>query len=457
MSSSAVWQSQIDQHPAFTPTRIPSLYSDFTHLKETNPEGYAANLRAWKSLLLGYPKFVFTGGNELLQALVRNGNHPLHVDSALDKSVTENSLVPLSVYERHTSYYDSQKMSVGKLLGWFSLQVGFGVYHSAVKSPSTTSNWLKQDSYINIRKLEGFCADVVLPVVKRHSGTRAWVVQKDVLFEAIEAEMEARTKGERKENRASKLDLRDFGVLLTYLTRDVKVCVRQGTIFKFSERISVSMDLSILVAEEPPLEITEQDVSMLSIRSTLSQLERHQKDLHERILEKETQIKEQLQKKNLPQAKLQLKSKMLLLNSLEKSTASHNQILEVVAKIDESSNNLQVLQALEQSRTVLKELSRQAGSLELIDELMGEISDEVENVNEVSERLAMQELRDVEVDEEFESMVQEEAMKKQRLDKKGVISGQASEVDALLAPLEALEAGKHAPEDDIGKVAEIAN
>lgn len=41
----------IKNRPEFTSSRLPSLYSDFSFLKNANPEGYQANVSAWKYAL----------------------------------------------------------------------------------------------------------------------------------------------------------------------------------------------------------------------------------------------------------------------------------------------------------------------------------------------------------------------------------------------------------------------
>lgn len=46
----------------FKKSRLPSLYSDFSHLQQTNIEGYTANLTSWKFLLLN----IINNHNELL-------------------------------------------------------------------------------------------------------------------------------------------------------------------------------------------------------------------------------------------------------------------------------------------------------------------------------------------------------------------------------------------------------
>jgi len=39
------------QHEQFRKARLPSLYSDFRNLKTTNPNGFYANVTAWKTVL----------------------------------------------------------------------------------------------------------------------------------------------------------------------------------------------------------------------------------------------------------------------------------------------------------------------------------------------------------------------------------------------------------------------
>ena len=52
-------QDAITQNKLFTETRIPSLYSDFKKLEQINPDGYEANLIAWKLLI----QQLFHGGH----------------------------------------------------------------------------------------------------------------------------------------------------------------------------------------------------------------------------------------------------------------------------------------------------------------------------------------------------------------------------------------------------------
>merc|ERR1711939_1163761 len=41
----------VENEPSFRRTRLPSLYSDLTVQRSTNPEGYSANVTAWTSAL----------------------------------------------------------------------------------------------------------------------------------------------------------------------------------------------------------------------------------------------------------------------------------------------------------------------------------------------------------------------------------------------------------------------
>lgn len=44
-------QAKFTPPPGFTERRMPSLYSDFRTIKESNTEGYDANVATWKSVL----------------------------------------------------------------------------------------------------------------------------------------------------------------------------------------------------------------------------------------------------------------------------------------------------------------------------------------------------------------------------------------------------------------------
>lgn len=86
----------------FTERRMPSLYSDFRNIKESNTEGYEANIATWKSVLsqalLSRTVFsdavVLSAGNNLLELFDSSKfGRPLALDCVL-VSTAEDISVP---------------------------------------------------------------------------------------------------------------------------------------------------------------------------------------------------------------------------------------------------------------------------------------------------------------------------------------------------------------------------
>lgn len=77
--------------PGFSERRMPSLYSDFRNIKDSNTEGYDANISTWKSVLMEAlnsgvfsDTVVLTAGSSLLECFdSAKFGRPLALDCVL--------------------------------------------------------------------------------------------------------------------------------------------------------------------------------------------------------------------------------------------------------------------------------------------------------------------------------------------------------------------------------------
>lgn len=95
--------------PAFKESRLNSLYSNFQKNKQLNPEGYQANIRAWRTLftkIITSEKFepesvtsIPTYSPNLKESLsLHPYNEPQNLNNILQEFVNDRFLIPASLY-----------------------------------------------------------------------------------------------------------------------------------------------------------------------------------------------------------------------------------------------------------------------------------------------------------------------------------------------------------------------
>lgn len=94
----------------FTEARLPSLYSDFRQLKQSNPDGFNANVIAWEQALSSATSarltstnesvFVFQSDEKILKSLrLRQYGEPLAVDCVIHEALRKRSWVSLDDFK----------------------------------------------------------------------------------------------------------------------------------------------------------------------------------------------------------------------------------------------------------------------------------------------------------------------------------------------------------------------
>ena len=127
---------------AHSPARISSLYSDFRYQRQSNPDGYAANVNAWLRALSSAAKagllpaentssqndrFTLRSGETLARALTTPDlGRPLTLGAVLDEAVRDKRVVRLNTFldPRWSLHSKSWIPSVSQVLAWGLKQIG---------------------------------------------------------------------------------------------------------------------------------------------------------------------------------------------------------------------------------------------------------------------------------------------------------------------------------------------
>ena len=143
-------------------------------------------------------------------------------------------------------------------------------------------------------------------------------------------------------------------MLITYLVRDstaISYSPNTGTI-KFKS-----------ASETEPSPISQEDVSIASIRTLISSLEPQVQQLMQQVSDLDSQARAAVANKQLITAKARLKSKKLADTKLQQRTATLNQLEEVYAKIEQAADQVEIVRVMEASSQTLKSLNKQTGGV----------------------------------------------------------------------------------------------
>jgi charged multivesicular body protein 7 len=205
------------------------------------------------------------------------------------------------------------------------------------------------------------------------------------------------------------LSTNDFQILLKYMSRD-------------KPHLSYSHETSTIKFASPdtatPPEISENDISIASIKSLLHSLELAIPPLEERVAELDAKAREAVAKKQTSTAKAALRSKKLVENTLETRRNNLLQIEETLSKIEAASDNVEIIQAMKTSTSVLQSLNDAVGGVEGVERVTEALRTEMEVGEDIGKIIAepgAEAVDEGEVDEEFEALFREEKEKEEAI------------------------------------------
>jgi charged multivesicular body protein 7 len=209
----------LDQREHFRRVRLPSLYSDFSLLRYTNPDGFDANVYAWQDVLQraawagllppdmpGTDILSLTVSEKLLSSLETNEwGKPQALGTVVEEAVLKRLLVPeLEFQSSSTSIYDRSWLpQPWALLSWGFRRLGL------LRFTSSTTVKLESGRFVIISNVEKAASSIL-----SHAGHGCNPVNRVFSLDAFRKEASAAI-GLKHD-----LTLPDLKTLLIYLARD---------------------------------------------------------------------------------------------------------------------------------------------------------------------------------------------------------------------------------------------
>ncbi|KAI3578132.1 Snf7-domain-containing protein [Fusarium oxysporum f. sp. albedinis] len=391
----------INNDPSFSRSRLAARYSDFRSQRTLNPDGYQANISAWRqalSDLVAKGKISHRGSSpdhfvlKLDDSLLRSLEHkefgqPLALGTVVREATAGRDFIPLQDFEKsqQSIYQRSWAGLPWSVMSWTLRQLG-------VVDPARGDDKLPTGQYVIVKNMEAAAkelGDLMAEKVSRFDR----VFSRAQFQKAFSA---ALVKGQH-------LTDSDLDVLLKFLSRDKEVIENDGKTI----RIKGSGEQS---------GITKEDAAIASLKELTESL-KHQADLlNTRIDELSQTAKDAVTKKNRVAALAALKSKKIAETSLATRYATLNQLEEVSAKLEQAADNVQLVNVMEASSGALASLNAQVGGAERIDAVMDRLREQSSATDEVSAILAEstgEVIDETALDDELEAMEAQEREKEE--------------------------------------------
>ncbi|KAF4308588.1 putative 3-hydroxyisobutyrate dehydrogenase protein [Botryosphaeria dothidea] len=389
--------------------RLASLYSDFRIQQASNPDGYNANITAWRQALTDAARAGLipsqTGANNLLtlstsEALLReltskDFGRPLALAAVIHDAVSKKEMIPLKDFRvAQTSIYArSWSISPLSILSWGLQQLG-------VIGGTTSQDKLAAGEFVIMANLEA-ASNAIIAQASNHKSVVDRIYSLDSFHSTFEHALST----------SQTLTPTDLSLALTHLSRD---------------KSALSYDPSSQTIKFAPPHatragpITQQDITIAHLRSLIASLNEQLPILSARVASCDAAARTAVaHKSSRATALAALRSKKLAEQGLQRRAGTLAQLETVYAKIEEAADNVEVVRAMEASAGVLKGLHAQVGGAEGVEEVVEALREEMgkaDEVNEVINEVGREgaAVDEDEVDEEFAALERAERDKEER-------------------------------------------
>lgn len=386
----------VQNDPNFRKARLPALYSDFRSQKTLNPDGYQANVSAWLLALARLASdgllsrqgskssaLVFDLDESLRRSLdSKQFGQPLALGTVINEALAQKDLIPLQSFlqSNQSIYQQSWSQVPWNVMGWALRQLG-------VTDPSRGEDKIPKGNYVVMKNVE---------TASRELGER--IAEKAPRYDRVftKGQFQALVTSVLAEEQ--RLSDTDTDVLLKFLSRDKDMIEYDGKTI----RIRGSGEAR---------GITEEDSSIASIKELASNLEHQINLLNGRIDELDQEARNAVLRKNRVAALAALKSKKRAESSLSTRYATLHQLEEVASKLQQASDQVQLVKVMESSANALESLNTQIGSADKVENTMDRLRDQMSATDEITAILAEPTgmvVDEEEIDEELEAMEREQ-------------------------------------------------
>lgn len=381
------------------------------------------------------PNHVILSADEsLLRALEsKQYGRPLALGAVIREAAQQRDLIPLQDFlkSQQSIYYRSWSSIPWNVASWGFKQLGLtGAFTFG------SNDRLPGGQFVVIANLEAASHAVVentAPLTSR--------------FERTFSKVQFQTEFRDSMLKGQQLSEMDMEVLLKFMSRD------QGVLLYDGKTIKIKAPGSSETA------ITAEDETIASLKELTEYLAHQTSVLEKKIDELTATAREAVAKKNRVSALAALKSKKLAETSLQTRFATLNQLDNVSAKIEQASDNVQLVKLMGASADVLKGLHAQVGGAEGVEEVVDRMREQMGQADEVSSILAESGpvVDEGSLDDELDAMLLEERRKEEALErakKEAEARKEAQETAKRLAELDSLKSPTEKMRDKIQDEAE---
>ncbi|KAJ5558435.1 Snf7 [Penicillium sp. DV-2018c] len=416
---------------AFRRNRLPSLYSDFTPQKKTNPDGYAVNVAAWEQAFnraakRGYTSSrgvrvrsgssVSTKSNTAIvkrkktdhlilrtdESLLRDlesseWGRPVALGTVFAEAVHKNSMIPLSVFKTTSGLFQKSQWRIidpGVLRPWNVMSWGARQLKGfLVGSESDSAPKLQAQELVLVENLQEAADKAVKKATSGSSTKLDLIYSKESFIEDFASIL----------NDETELSDCDFDVLLIYLSRDTNAIAYDGKTIKFKPA-------------DDTAEITQEDTTIASIKTLVSAMSKQVTSLEAKIAELTVSAKTALANKNRISALSAVRSKKLAEHNLQQRFNTLMQLEEVYSKIEQAATQVDIVQVMQASTSVLRGLHTKIGGAERVEDIVEELREEMTKVDEVGSIMneAGPVIDEGEIDDELAVMEQSEREEREK-------------------------------------------
>ncbi|KAF2754422.1 hypothetical protein EJ05DRAFT_503958 [Pseudovirgaria hyperparasitica] len=381
--------------------RLSSLYSDFSQSATINPDGYQANIVAWKKALSNAAAagavpsqgaandlLSISTGEQLSRALAsKEWGRPLALGAVIHEAVTKKEMIPLKDFLSATTsiYHRSWALSPRQAIAWGLRQLG-------ILGEESNSEHITTGKLVIVANLESVATAILKHIDSKSSIQR---IYSHVGFLSEFGSINSSTHS---------LTASDLEVLLTYLARDKHAITYNSTTIKFAAPSS-------FVNPEP---ISQQDTVIASLRSLIDSLNNQITILGSRIASLDSQARASVASKSRNTALTALRSKKLAEVTLARRSDTLAQLERTYNSIEAATDNVEIVRVMEASAGVLRHLNKAVGGASGVEGVVDSLREEIENVEEISGMLnevGGAVVDEGEVDEEFEALERAECEK----------------------------------------------
>lgn len=400
-----VTEDYIRSNTSFSESRLRSLYGDFANLKQLNPEGYEANIQAWRSLFEDLIKHKVVDDSILSLSVNATTSHLLSISKygeprsltiILEELVNNGVLVPLTLFEQdpfsyipqdNTGWLSINQLNVKKILTWGVQALGFRSTFRVLDKLGK----LKHERYISTSSL--------LSTGLKIRQKLAEFSQKGSCTELL---FNRRLFGEFLRKLEPTISPTDVDILLTYLktyTTLLKTSVVEG-----KEYIKLG-------SGHEHFEINDVDISIIDLMANIEPLKNRISFLSNKIADIEDLIRKSVRIKSSSDDSIKslLRVKKAFIKSLEHSSTNMSHLETTLLKIDEATYNKDIYRIIESSSSILSSLNSEI-SIDKINDIKDSLTSDMKLTDEISDALMIKDDRDddEQIDRELDELYEVE-------------------------------------------------